>query len=241
MIIGATSAIAEAIARIWAEEGHSLYLLARNQERLQVIAHDLSIRGAKLIKTDVLDLNDFSRHRAVIETAMNALGGIDIVFIAHGSLGLQTACELDFNMALQELNTNAISVMSLLTHVANLFEAEKHGMIAVISSVAGDRGRQSNYIYGTAKGAVSIFLQGLRQRLQKTGVDVLTIKPAFIDTPMTRDFKKGFLWSTPEVAAKQIHRAIEKQRSVIYVPSFWLGIMTLIRWIPERIFKRLHM
>jgi decaprenylphospho-beta-D-erythro-pentofuranosid-2-ulose 2-reductase len=241
LIIGATSAIAEATARFWAIKGHRLYLIARNDERLQAIASDLCVRGAESVHTGLLDLNDFASHENAIEQASKALGGIDIALIAHGTLGDQSACERDFNAALLELNTNAISVISLLTNLANRFELQQQGILAVISSVAGDRGRQSNYVYGTAKGAVTIFLQGLRQRLQASGVHVLTVKPGFIDTPMTKNFKKGMLWSKPEVVANKINEAMEKQRAVIYVPWFWRVIMAVICLIPERMFKFLKM
>ena len=241
LIIGATSAIAEATARLWAAQGHRLYLLGRNPERLNTIAADLKIRGAESAQYALLDVNDFAQHATALETAAAALGGMDVVLIAHGTLAEQKACEQDFNATLQELNTNAISVISLLTHLANRFEAQKHGAIAVISSVAGDRGRQSNYVYGTAKGAVTLFLQGLRNRLHKSGVHVLTVKPGFVDTPMTAEFKKGALWASPEAIAKSIHAGIEKRRDVIYAPWFWMGIMALIKLVPEGIFKKLKL
>lgn len=241
LIIGATSAIAEATARLWAVQGHRLYLLGRNEERLATIAADLKIRGAESMQYALLDVNDFDQHATVLNAAMAALDGIDIVLLAHGTLSDQKACERDFAATLTELNTNAISVILLLTHLANRFEARKQGTIAVISSVAGDRGRQSNYVYGTAKGAVTIFMQGLRQRLNKSGVQVLTIKPGFVDTPMTAEFKKGLLWAAPETIARSILGAIRKQRNVVYAPWFWLGIMITIRLIPERIFMKLKL
>ncbi len=241
LIIGATSAIAEATARLWAGQGHRIYLLGRNEERLQAIAADLNVRCVESAQYALLDVNDFAQHAAVLDVAAVALDGIDIVLIAHGTLGDQKTCERDFAATLLELNTNAISVISLLTHLANRFEAQKHGTIAVISSVAGDRGRQSNYVYGTAKGAVTIFMQGLRQRLHKSGVQVLTIKPGFVDTPMTAEFKKGLLWATPERIALSIASAIEKRRDVVYAPWFWAWIMGVIRLIPEWIFKKLKL
>jgi decaprenylphospho-beta-D-erythro-pentofuranosid-2-ulose 2-reductase len=239
LIIGGTSAIAEATARLWAAEGHRLYLLGRNDERLAAISADLKIRGAESIQHGALNLNDFDRHGFVLDVAIGQLEGLDVVLIAHGTLGDQMACEGDFTITLQELNSNAISVISLLTHLAPRFEAQKHGSIVVISSVAGDRGRRSNYVYGTAKGAVTIFLQGLRNRLYRSGVQVLTIKPGFVDTPMTAGFKKGALWVGPGTIARSIHAGVEKRKDVIYTPWFWLAIMTAIRMIPERIFKRL--
>ena len=241
LIIGATSAIAEATARLWAAQGHSLYLLGRSAERLGGIAADLKVRGAESTRFVMLDVNHFAQHANVLDAAIHALGGIDIVLIAHGTLGNQKACEQDFAATLQEINTNAISVISLLTHLANRFEAQRHGSIVVISSVAGDRGRQSNYVYGTAKVAVTIFMQGLRQRLQKAGVQVFTVKPGFVDTPMTAEFKKSLLWAQPEAIARSICAGVEKKRDVVYVPWFWWGVMGVIKLIPERVFKKLNL
>lgn len=241
LIIGATSAIAEATARLWAEQGNRLYLLARNEERLQTLTKDLKIRGAESAQYALLDVNDYVQHVAILNEAVTSLNGLDIVLIAHGTLGDQKVCESDFAATSMELNTNFISVISLLTHLANHFEVQKHGTIAVISSVAGDRGRQSNYVYGTAKGAVSIFLQGLRNRLHRYGVQVLTIKPGFVDTPMTQGFTKGPLWATPELIAGCILGAIRKRKNVVYAPWFWLGIMLFFRLIPEQVFKKLKL
>ncbi len=241
LIIGATSAIAEASARLWAKEGDRLYLIARNEERLQAMSSDLKLRGAESVEYAVLDANEFDRHESAIDAAILAMDGIDIVLVAHGTLGDQKACERDFGLALKELNTNALSVISFLTHLANRFEAQKHGTIAVIGSVAGDRGRQSNYVYGTAKGAVTIFLQGLRQRLYKSGVHVLTVKPGFVDTPMTKDFKKGLLWAKPESIAQDIAKGINQRRSEIYTPWFWRYIMFVICAIPNKIFNRISL
>jgi short-subunit dehydrogenase len=239
LIIGATSAIAEATARIYAQQGDSLYLLGRNRERLAIMVQDLKLRGANEVNFDVFDVNDFDRHKPVLETAAATLGGIDIALLAHGTLPDQKACEQDFQLTLREFKTNAISTISLLTHLANFFERQHKGTIAVISSVAGDRGRQSNYVYGAAKGAVTVFLQGLRNRLYKAGVHVLTIKPGFIDTPMTVDFKKGMLWAKPEQVAKGIEQAIRKRKNSVYLPGFWALFMLVIKHIPEMIFKRL--
>ena len=239
LIIGATSAIAEATARIWAEKGHHIYLVGRNKERMAAIAADLSVRGAGSVSTSLLDINDLQQHQQLVEKIANDMEVIDVALIAHGTLGEQQACERDFERALAELTTNAISVFSLLTHLANRFEVQSHGTIAVISSVAGDRGRQSNYIYGAAKGAVTLYLQGLRQRLFKSGVHVVTIKPGFVDTPMTASFEKGILWVKPDSVARSIHKAIERKKDVLYVPWFWWPIMAVIKAIPETVMKRL--
>jgi len=241
LVIGATSAIAETCATLYAEQGDNIYLLARNNERLTTMASNLNIRGNGQTHAAVLDVNDIDNHQSILKTAQETLGSIDIVLIAHGTLPDQEKCQQDFNVALQELNTNTISTLSLLTHLANLLEEQQSGTIAVISSVAGDRGRQSNYVYGAAKGAVSIFLQGLRNRLSKKGVNVLDIKPGFVDTPMTADFPKGALWAKPEKIAKDILKAIEKNKHTLYTPFFWRYIMLIIRSIPEGIFKKLSL
>jgi len=153
----------------------------------------------------------------------------------------QRECERSVAKTLEAFQTNAISTIALLTEIANRFEARGRGVIAVISSVAGDRGRQSNYVYGAAKGAVNIFTQGLRNRLAKKGVAVVTIKPGFVDTPMTAHLPKNALFASPEYVGARIFKAIERREDVVYVPWFWFFIMTLIRHVPERIFKRLNL
>ncbi|MBL8299235.1 MAG: SDR family oxidoreductase [Rhodanobacteraceae bacterium] len=241
IIIGATSAIAEATARLFAARGDALCLVGRDASRLAVIAADLGVRGAVRAATATLDVTDFAAHAAVLDEAERELGGLDTVLIAHGTLSNQSECETSVDALRREYDINALSVMALLTPIANRFAQQGFGDIAVISSVAGDRGRMSNYVYGSAKAAVTAFLSGLRQRLQKSGVNVLTIKPGFVDTPMTRDFPKGALWAQPDTIAQGIVKAIEKRRSVVYLPWFWLGIMGVIRSVPEFVFKRLRL
>ena len=241
LIIGATSAIAEAAARQWAMQGAALFLVGRKPERLQAIAADLQVRGATLAATHVMEATDLAAHEPMLATAQEALGGIDIALIAHGTLPDQKACEASVEMTLQEIDTNGLSVIALATRLANLLEAQGSGTIAVISSVAGDRGRQSNYVYGAAKGMVTRFLQGLRNRLAKKGVQVLTIKPGFVDTPMTVAFRKGPLWAQPEAVARGILAAIEGGKNEVYLPGFWRLIMWIIRHIPEPIFKKLSL
>lgn len=239
LIIGVTSAIAEHCARIWATRGDALFLVARNQERLQTIAADLKVRGASKIGTYCMDLNNISGHQAMLDRAEETLNGIDLVLIAHGTLSNQETCEQSVTETLTEIQTNALSTIALLTLIANCFEANQRGTIAVISSVAGDRGRASNYVYGSAKAMVTTFTSGLRQRLHKSQVTVLTIKPGFVDTPMTADFKKGPMWAKPVTVAARIAKAIDLRKNEIYVPSFWWGIMVIVRVIPESIFKKL--
>jgi len=238
LIIGATSAIAEHCARIWAAEGDALHLVARNEQHVQVIASDLKVRGASEVTTYVTDLNNMDKHEELLDVADAALGGVDIVLIAHGTLSNQKSCELSVKETLAEIQTNALSTISLLTLIANKFEAKRSGTICVISSVAGDRGRASNYVYGTAKAMLTTFTSGLRQRLHKFNVSVVTIKPGFVDTPMTSELKKGFLWAKPSVIAAKIVDAIEKKNTEIYMPSFWWLIMFIIKSMPDKLFRR---
>lgn len=241
LIIGATSAIAEAVARIWAARHCALFLVARRSERLEAIAADLRLRGAASVEYLTMDARDVAQHAAMRDAALASLGGLDVALIAHGSLPDQRACEMSVEQTLHEIDTNGVSVIALSTLLAQHFAGQGRGCLAVIGSVAGDRGRQSNYVYGAAKGLVDIFLQGLRNRLTKHGVQVLTIKPGFVDTPMTAAFAKGALWSTPQAIARGIAEAVERKRDVVYLPGFWRVIMFVIRHVPERIFKRLSL
>lgn len=241
LIIGATSAIAEHCARIWAARGDALHLVARNEQHVQVIASDLRVRGASEVTTYCTDLNYVDRHEELLNVADDVLEGVDIVLIAHGTLSNQKSCEQSVHETLAEIQTNALSTISLLTVIANRFEAKKSGYICVISSVAGDRGRASNYVYGSAKAMVTAFTSGLRQRLHKSNVSVLTVKPGFVETPMTREFKKGLLWAKPNDVAVSIVLAIDKKKSEVFVPTFWWIVMILIKIIPVQIFQKIKL
>jgi short-subunit dehydrogenase len=243
LIIGATSAIAEATARVFASRGDALFLVARNAEHLRAVVADLNIRGAARADSATLDVTDFAAHEGVLDKAERDLGGgIDVALIAHGTLSDQAQCEQSVEVMRREFDINALSTLALLTSLANRMEARRSGTLAVISSVAGDRGRQSNYVYGAAKAAVSTFLGGLRQRLAKSNVGVLTIKPGFVDTPMTADVaNKGALWANPDRIAAGIVSAIDRRRNIVYLPWFWRWIMLVIRHIPEPLFKRLKL
>lgn len=242
LIIGATSAIAMACARLWAEQGSEFFLVARNNEKLEQTAADLKARGAKAVTLHTMDATDFAAHPAMLDGCLAALSQIDIALIAHGTLPDQKACEQDAAVALQEFANNGTSVIALLTRLANQFEIQRCGTLAVISSVAGDRGRPSNYLYGTAKAAVSTFCEGLRARLFKVGVHVITIKPGFVDTPMTKSLAlPAALVAKPEQVAQRIVKGIERKVGTLYAPGFWTLIMLIIRSIPQPIFKRLNL
>ncbi len=241
LIIGATSAIAEACARQWAQQGHTLFLAARNPAQLASIEADLRTRGAASVGHTVFDALDEVAHAPLLAQATQAMGGLDTVLIAHGTLSDQARAQTDLAYARREIETNGLSVVQLMGLAAEQLAPQGHGCIAVISSVAGDRGRQSNYVYGSAKALVSAFASGLRQRLTPLGVNVLTIKPGFVDTPMTAAFKKGALWAKPEKVARDINRAVERGQGVLYTPWFWWGIMAIIRTVPEAIFRKLKL
>jgi decaprenylphospho-beta-D-erythro-pentofuranosid-2-ulose 2-reductase len=241
LIVGATSAIAESCARLWAQRGDQIFLAARQEAPLKSLETDLRTRGAQKVASMVFDANDFDRHDALIAAATQHMGGLDTVLIAHGTLSDQARAQIDWNYAAKEIQTNGLSVTALLTRLAQPFEAQGHGCLAVISSVAGDRGRQSNYVYGSAKSLVSAFMSGLRQRLHPKGVNVMTIKPGFVDTPMTAHLPKGPLWAQPDQVARAIVNGVDKGTHVLYVPSFWFVIMTIIKTIPEFVFVKLKL
>lgn len=255
IVFGACSAIAQATERLWAQQQSQFVLIDKDEQQLRIVADDLKTRGAVSIRTIATDLTDLTRHQSLVQQAIEANAANEaseaIVLIAYGTLGDQKLSEQDFAVAYRELLTNCVSVISLLTIIANEFERKAKEAnaaneankltIAVISSVAGDRGRQSNYVYGTAKGALTIFLQGLRNRLANSNIHVLTIKPGFVDTPMTTNFQKGLLWVKPEVIGRGIVAAVEKKKDTVYLPWFWRYIMLIIRAIPERVFKHMKL
>lgn len=238
-IFGITSAIAEATARLFAARGDALFVVGRNCAMVDAIANDLRTRGASKVETACADLAATEAHERLFDAGSAALGGLDVVLIAHGVLPDQQACEASYQAFLDQFQVNALSTISLITVAANRFEAKRRGTIAVLSSVAGDRGRPTNFAYGTAKAAVSTFLDGQRARLYRSGVHVVTVKPGFVDTPMTAHLPKGRLWAQPEAVARATVLAIDHGKNNVYTPWFWRVIMFVIRHIPEPIFKRL--
>lgn len=240
LILGATSALAHETAKCFAKDGASFVLVARNEFKLKMVSDDLKVRGAQEIEIIEADLADVAGHPALLEAALKPFSGLDVALVAYGTLGDQQLCEQDVAVALQEFTTNASSVISLLTLLANYFEPQKRGTIAVISSVAGDRGRQSNYVYGAAKGAVTIFLQGLRNRLASQGVSVITIKPGSVDTPMTAHMRKGLLFASAKSVGHGIYNALKRHKDVAYIPGYWSLVMLVIKSIPEGVFKKLN-
>ena len=241
LIVGATSGIAEAVARRYAEQGAGLFLVARNKDKLQAISADLTARGAKKVQAFVMDANDSELIPTMLDAAWKAFDIIDVALIAHGTLPDQQRTESDINYAIAEFRTNAESALACLAGLAQYFKPQGKGVIAVIGSVAGDRGRASNYLYGAAKAAIDTYASGLRARLFNSGVHVLVIKPGFVATSMTADLNlPEKLTATTESVARDIQRAIARRKDVLYTPWFWHWIMLIIRWIPTFIFKHMR-
>jgi len=240
-MLGATSAMAIATARKLATRGASFYLVARTASKLEAVAGDLATRGAAAVAVKVMDLDDTAAHPQMLADAAETLGQIDLALIAHGILGDQDVAQADYTVAEAILVTNFLSAVSLSTWLANYFEARQAGVLVVISSVAGDRGRKSNYVYGASKGALNIFLDGLRNRVDRQGVHVLCIRPGFVATPMTAHLPQNALFAHPNAIADGILKAIVKRKDNVYLPPIWALIMFTVRSIPQSIFKKMNM
>jgi len=240
IILGATSGIAMEVQRQLAHEGCELLLVARSPQRLAEIQVDLAARGAQRVVTYSADLASVEQHAAIFEFARCTLADFDTVLLAYGSMHDQKDSEASVDALLGELNVNFVSAAALLTLFAADLEQRRTGCLAAITSVAGDRGRRSNYVYGSAKGALSLFLQGLRSRLHPAGVRVITIKPGPVQTPMTDHLPSAARFAEPEQVARDIVRALERRApDVLYTPKVWRYVMTAVRHIPESLFKRL--
>ncbi len=242
LILGATSGIASALAKEFAAHKYDLVLGGRNRDELSALASDLSLRNSVRASVLAFDALDTQTHAASLTSflaeAGNALAG---AVVCIGYLGDQAKAQVDWDEARLILETNFTGCVSALNILANHFELRRTGFICALSSVAGDRGRQSNYLYGAAKAGLSVYLQGLRNRLFPAGVKVITVKPGFVDTRMTYGRPGLLLLASPESVAQGILRAIVKGKSVVYLPWFWRPIMLIVRSIPETIFKRLKM
>jgi short-subunit dehydrogenase len=242
VIVGATSGIAEQCARIWIKESAlMLTLVGRDRNKTQTLANDLAVRNPsatiKVVTTDFLSPKEIAQSVETIFTE----APVSIALIAHGSLPDQQQCQQDLKFNQHTLEVNGISPVLFAEAFATQMEKAQQGSLALIGSVAGDRGRASNYVYGSAKAMITAFTSGLRQRLHKSNVAVVTIKPGFIDTPMTAEFKKGLLWAKPEAVAATIVKAIDAEKSEVYVPAFWWAVIAVIKAIPNDIFKRISL
>jgi decaprenylphospho-beta-D-erythro-pentofuranosid-2-ulose 2-reductase len=240
LIIGATSAIAQAVARLYAQQGARLALLARNRQYLDAVASDLRIRGASSLWTEAADFLDVERHAALVEKAQQALGGLDVALVAHGVLPVQAEAVADRRIAELCWRTNFVSAASFLEAVAQRMEDAGQGTLGVLSSVAADRGRAGNYVYGASKAALSAYASGLGQRLAAKGVRVVLVKPGPVDTPMTagRPTLGGLLADVDDVG-RRVHLGLERGWRVFYAPAYWRLMMGVMKLLPTALFERL--
>lgn len=241
-IAGATSAIAQAWARLQAVQGASFYLMGRDADKLQAVKQDLLTRGASDVQLHAADLALPQDYDALVAQLYTHWPRVDIALFAQGSMPDQRSLEKNVADVRSMFELNAMSYIQPATLIAERMAHGGSGSVVLISSPAGDRGRQSNYFYGASKAAVTVFAGGLRNHVARSGVQVLTVKPGFVDTPMTASMdKSGPLWAKPEQIAACIESALRKKKDVIYAPWFWQFIMLVIRHIPEMIFKKLSL
>lgn len=240
IILGATSGIAVEVQREVARRGCELLLVARSPQRLAALQADLLVRGAREVLTYSADLSSVAQHDRVFEFACRTFPDFDTVLLAYGSMHSQKDSENSIQVLLEELQVDFVSAAAILTLFAAELERRRTGCIAAITSVAGDRGRRSNYVYGSAKGGLSLFLQGLRSRLHPAGVSLITIKPGPVETPMTDHLSNTVHFADPQRVARDIVRCLERRSpNVLYTPRVWRYIMTAVELIPETVFKRL--
>ncbi len=237
LIIGAKSDIAKEVARVYAKGGYDLYLAARESKALEELKQDIEVRSGVEVELKDFDITAYETHEDFYNSlAKKPLG----VIVVSGYMAEQKEAQKEWSKTLESINVNYTGAVSILNIVANDFEKEKRGFIVGVSSVAGDRGRKANYIYGSAKAAFSAYLSGLRNRLYESGVQVLTVKPGFVETKMTENLDlPQNLTAKPEDVAKDIFVAQQKGRNVLYTKTIWMFIMLIIKHIPEFIFKKM--
>jgi short-subunit dehydrogenase len=242
IVLGATSAIAEATARLYAGEGAELLLVGRQGERLEAIAADLRLRGAPRTEIATCDLAAAGTAVESLASFAGNLGGVDHVLIAYGILGDQKASETDLTAAGVNLAVNFTSAACWALAAAEILERQGYGSLVVLGSVAGDRGRRGNFVYGAAKSGLATMVEGIAHRFATSGPRAVVVKPGPVITPMTEGFadRKGLLWATPETVAAIVRRAADRGGPVIYAPWFWRWIMLVVRLLPARIFNRLN-
>lgn len=242
LILGANAGIGRELAREFASQHYDVIVAGRDLEELETLACDLNLRYSVSARAARVDVSDFGALEAALAECIALAGdSLEGVALCTGYLGDPETARKDLNEAGRILDTNLTGPVLALNVLANHFEQKHKGFICALSSVAGDRGRQSNYLYGAAKGGLTTYLEGLRNRLYHSGVHVVTVKPGFVDTRMTFGTVKSPLTASPESVAHDIYRAVKKRRNTVYVPWFWRLIMGVVRAIPEPIFKRLKM
>jgi decaprenylphospho-beta-D-erythro-pentofuranosid-2-ulose 2-reductase len=239
-IFGATSGIAAALARRFAASGARIALVGRDSVAIEASACDLKVRGAYEVVQIPADFAEIDRLSQIAGAAWEALSGLDVAVIAYGTLPEQAELDIDPQEAAPVLLLNFVSPSVLVGHLARRFEAQRGGVLALLTSVAGDRGRKSNYFYGAAKGGLQVLAEGLRHRLYPAGVQVLDIRPGFVATRMTGHLARGgFFWAEPDRVAGDIQRAIARGTAVLYTPWFWRGILAIVRALPRPLFHRI--
>lgn len=241
LILGATSAIARHVAAGFAARGHALFLAGRDASEVERVAADIRIRFGVGVEAGAFDAEDYESHAEFLEGVTARAGALGGVVLTFGYLGEQATAASDFGECERIIARNFVGAVSILNLCADHLEARRAGFIIAVSSVAGDVGRQSNYLYGAAKGGLNVYLQGLRNRLFHAGVRVITVKPGFVDTPMTFGLPKLFLVARPEDVGESIVRALGKSRDVVYLPWFWRYVMLILRLVPEQVRKRLKL
>ncbi|MDC3416698.1 SDR family oxidoreductase [Aquibacillus salsiterrae] len=239
LVLGANSTIAQATVRKLTDKGKHFILTSRDPSQLEDLKNDINIRSQVDVQVREFDALDFAGHKAFFDDVVGSVDVLDGVLLMYGAMDDQKLAEHDFAVARNMIDVNYTSAVSMLNIAANYFEQRGAGFICAVSSVAGDRGRKSNYIYGSTKAGLSVYLQGLRNRLHRAGVHVITIKPGMVDTKMTYGLvEPGPLLADPVTVGRDIANGITARREVVYTPWFWLIIMGIIKLIPEKIFKR---
>ena len=245
-IVGATSPIARALASRFAAAGYSIVLAGRELDEIERTAADLSVRYGTAARCTRFEATDYASHAGLVRQWIESPEPLVGIVLCHGYMAEQRRAQADFELAKRMIEVNYVSAVSVLERLAPYFETlgsvqtRPRRFICCVSSVAGDRGRQSNYLYGSTKAALSTYLQGLRNRLTPSGVQVLTVKPGLVDTRMTYERGNGLLVAHPDSIAAGIFRALASGRDVVYTPAFWRWIMLALRLIPETVFKRLR-
>ncbi len=241
LVLGATSPIARQLAHHYAADGEAVFVSARDADEAAQLAADIRIRYQVETASAAFDATDFDAHEGFVAGVERAVGHLTVAIVAFGDMGEQATSEVDFAAARRVIEVNFTGAASVCEAVAGRMAERGAGSIVGLTSVAGDRGRQSNYFYGSAKGAFALYLQGLRNRLHKRGVHVMTVKLGFVDTRMTFGMRTGIPIAAPEQVARALVSAQRRREDTLYYPRFWRGIMGVIGVIPERLFKRLNL
>lgn len=240
IILGALSAIATAAARVYAREGAALVLVARNEERLNALASDLYARGAQNVAVVAMDLEAEASHATdYLQGWATHMGGVDHVHVVYGYLGSQPEASANTAELSRIMTSNFTSAIHWCEAAANILRQQKYGSLVAVSSVAGDRGRQSNYAYGAAKGGLALYVQGIAHSLAGTGARAVAVKPGFVDTPMTDGLKKGGpMWASADQIGAALRRAADKGGPIQYAPGKWRIVMGIIRAVPAFVFHK---